>query len=88
MVRSGCESRASVPKMHLNSTYMVRSGCKSRASVLKLHLNLSGALEGDEIVVSWQGDGRLLNNLETREAKKTGQKTKEEIGETGRGYAW
>ena len=70
MVRSGCESRASVPKMHPNSTYMVRSGCKSRASVPKLHPNLIGASEGDDIVVSWQGDGRLLTNLETREANK------------------
>ena len=28
------------------------------------------ASEGDEIVVSWQGDGRLLNILETREANE------------------
>ena len=39
-VSSGCESRASVPKMHPNCTYTVRSGCKSRASVPKLHSNL------------------------------------------------
>ena len=42
MVMTGCESRASVPKMHSgnssqNCTYMVRLGCKSRASVLKTH---------------------------------------------------
>ena len=40
----GCESRASVPKMHSgnssqNCTYMVRSGCKSRASVPKMNPN-------------------------------------------------
>ena len=70
MVRLGCESRASVPKMHLNSTYMVRSGFKSRASVPKMHPNLIEASEGDDIVLSWQGDGRLLKNLETREEKK------------------
>ena len=58
MVRSECESRASVPKMHPNSTYMVRSGYESRASVPKLHPNLIEASEGDDIVVSWQGDGR------------------------------
>ena len=28
------------------------------------------ASEGDDIVVSWKGDGRLLTNLETREANK------------------
>ena len=76
MVILGCESRASVPKMHPNYTYTVISGCKSRASVLKLHPNLSGASEGDEIVVSWQGDGRLLTNLETREANKQDGKPK------------
>ena len=67
---TGCKSRASVPKMHPNSTYMVRSGYESRASVPKLHPNLIEASEGDEILVSWQGDGRLLTNLETREANK------------------
>ena len=56
--------------MHPNCTYTVRSGCESRDSVLKLHPNFIEASEGDEIVVSWQGDGRLLTNLETREAKK------------------
>ena len=70
MVRSECEYRASVPKMHPNSTYMVRSGCESRASVPKFHTILIGASEGDDIVVSWQGDGRLLTNLETREEKQ------------------
>ena len=70
MVRSGCKSRASVPKMHLNCTYTVILGCKSRASVPKLHPNLIEASEGDEIVVSWQRNGRLLTNLETREANK------------------
>ena len=53
-----------------NCTYMVRSGCKCRASVPKLHPNSIEASEGDDIVVSWQGDGRLLTNLETREANK------------------
>ena len=76
MVRLGCESRASVPKMHQNSTYMVRSGCKSRASVPKLHPNLIEASEGDEIVVSWQGDGSLLTNLETREANEQDRRPK------------
>ena len=66
MVRSECKSRASVPKMHPNCTYTVILGCESRASVPKLHPNLIEALEGDEILVSWQGDGRLLTNLETR----------------------
>ena len=69
-VRLGCESRDIVPKMHLNCTYKVKLGCESRASVLKLHPNLIEASEGDEIVVSWQGDGRLLTNLETRESNK------------------
>ena len=41
-VMTGCESRASVPKMHSgnssqNCTYTVRSGCKSRTSVPKIH---------------------------------------------------
>ena len=26
-----------------------------------------GVSEGDEIIVSWKGDGRLLTNLESRE---------------------
>ena len=70
MVRLGCEYRASVPKMHPNCTYMVISGCKSRASVPKLHPNLIEKLEGDEIIVSWKGGGRLLTNVETIEANK------------------
>ena len=45
-------------------------GCESRASVPKLHPNLIEVSEGNDIVVRWQGDGRLLNNLETREANK------------------
>ena len=32
--------------------------------------DLIEASEGDDIVVIWQGDGRLLTNLETREANK------------------
>ena len=47
---------------------MVISGCKSRASVPILHPDLIEASEVDEIVVSWQWYGRLLTNLETREA--------------------
>ena len=39
MVMTGCESRASVPKMHPNCTYMVRLECESRDSVPKLHHN-------------------------------------------------
>ena len=74
--------------MHPNCTYMFRSGCESRASTPKLNPNLIEASEGDDTVVSWKEDGRLLTNLETRETKKTGQKTKEEIGETVRGYVW
>ena len=35
-----------------------------------MHPNLIEASEGDEIVVSWQGDDRLLTNLETRKANK------------------
>ena len=35
-----------------------------------MHPNFIEALEGDEIVVSWQGDSRLLTNLETIEANK------------------
>ena len=62
--------------MHPNSTYMVRSGCESRASVPKLHPNLIEESEGDDIVVSWQGDGRLLINLETREANKQDRRPK------------
>ena len=81
MVITGCKSRAGVPKMHSgnssqNCTYMVRSGCESRASVPKLHPNLIEASEVDEIVVSWQGGGRLLNNLETREANKQDRRPK------------
>ena len=76
MVRSGCEYRASVPKMHPNCTYMVISGCESRDSVPKLHPNLIEASEGDEIVVSWKGDDRLLTNLETRGANKQDRRPK------------
>ena len=70
MVISWCKSRASVPKMHPNCTYTIISGWKSRASLPKIHPNLIEALEGDDIVVSWQVDGRLLTNLEIREANK------------------
>ena len=66
----GCESRDSVPKINPNCTYTVILWCKSRDSVSKLHPNLIEASEGDEIIVSWQGDGRLLTNLEPREANK------------------
>ena len=38
------------------------------------------ASEGDEIIVSWQVDGRLLTNLETREAnKQDGRPKKREV---------
>ena len=66
----GANSGIVSQKMHHNCTYTFRSGCKSRAIVPKLHPNFSEASKGDDIVVSWQGDGRLLNNLETREANK------------------
>ena len=56
--------------MHPKCTYTVRLGCGSRDSVQKLHPNLIEAPEGDEIVVSWQMDGSILTNLETREANK------------------
>ena len=75
-VMTGCESRDSVPKMHMNSTYMVISGRESRASVPNLHPNLIEASEGDDIVVSWQGGGRHLTNLENREANKQDRKPK------------
>ena len=55
---------------------MVRSGCKSRDSVPRLHTNLIEASEGDDTVVSWQGDGMLLNNLETIEANKQDRRQK------------
>ena len=42
--------------------------CESSARVPKLHPNLIEASEGDELIVIWQGDGRLLTNLENREA--------------------
>ena len=35
-----------------------------------MHPNLIDASEGDEIKVGWQRDGRLLANLETKEANK------------------
>ena len=79
MVRSECESRASVPKMHPNSTYMVDWGCESRASVPKLHPNLIETSEGDYIVVSWQEYDRLLNNLKTREANKQDGRPKKRL---------
>ena len=79
MLRLGCKSRDSVPKMHPNCTYTVISGCESRASVPKLHPNLIEASEGDEIVVSWQGDGRLLTNVETKEAKKQDRRPKKRL---------
>ena len=65
--------------MHPNSTYMVRSGCESRASVPKLHPGLIEASEVDDIVVSWQGDGRILTNLETREANKQDGRPKKRL---------
>ena len=62
--------------MYPNCTYTVSSGCKSRASFPKLHLNLIEASAGDDIIVSWQGDSRLLTNLETIEADKQDGKPK------------
>ena len=56
--------------MHPNCTYTVKSGWKSKANVPKMHPNLIDASEGDEIKVGWQRDGRLLANLETKEANK------------------
>ena len=56
--------------MYPNYTYTVILECESRASVPKLHPNLIETSEGDDIVISLQGDGRLLTNLETREANK------------------
>ena len=58
---------------------MVMTGCKSRASVPKLYPNLIGASEGDEIVVSWQGGGRLLTVLETRKANKQDGRPKKRL---------
>ena len=63
--------------MHLNCIYTVISGCKSSCTFPKLHPSLIEASEGEEIVVSWQGNGRLPTNLETREAKKQDRKPKE-----------
>ena len=54
-------------------------GEKFRSSVLKLHPKLIQTSEGDEIVVSWQGDGRLMTNLETREANKQDGRTKKRL---------
>ena len=51
-------------------------GCKSRTNVPKLHPNLIEASVGDDIVVIWQGDVRLLNNSETREANKQDRRSK------------
>ena len=79
MVSLECESRASVPKMHPNCTYMVRSGCESRASIPEFNPRLIEVSEGDDIVVSWQGDGRLLTNLETREANKQDGRPKKRL---------
>ena len=56
--------------MHPNCTYTVISGCKYRDIVPKLHPNLNETSEGDEIMVSWKGNGRLMTNLEARKAKK------------------
>ena len=42
----------------------------------KLHPNLIEESEGDDIVVSWQGDGRLLTHLETRETNKQDRRPK------------
>ena len=58
---------------------MVISGCKSRTSVPKLHPNLIEASEGDEIKVSWEGDGRILTNLETKEATKQYRRPKNQL---------
>ena len=44
-----------------------------------MHPNLIEASEGDEIVVSWQGDDRLLSNLETREANKQDRRPKKRL---------
>ena len=75
-VKSGCKSRANAPKINPDCTYTVRLGCESRASVPKLYPNLIEALVADEFVVIWQGDGRLLTNLETREANKQDRRPK------------
>ena len=37
------------------------------------------APEGDEIVVNWQGDGRLMTNLETKEANKQDRRPKKKL---------
>ena len=71
MVRSRCESRASVLIMHPNCTYTVRLGCEYKASVPKLHPNLIETSEGDEIVIRWQGDVKHLTILETRQTNRT-----------------
>ena len=60
-VRLGCKSRARCPKMHPKWTYTVILGCETGASVPKLHPNLIEASEKEEIVVSWQGDGRIFD---------------------------
>ena len=44
-----------------------------------MHPNLIEASEDDEIMVSWQGDGRLLTNLETREANKQYRRPKKRL---------
>ena len=53
---TGCESRASVPKMHSgnssqNCTYTVRSGCESRTSVTKIHpKNIFGSSSQNQLI--------------------------------------
>ena len=44
-----------------------------------MHPNLIEASEGDEIVVIWQGYGRLLANLETKEATKQDRRQKNQL---------
>ena len=53
---TGCESRASVPKMHSGNssqkcTYTVRSGCESRTSVPKIHpKNIFGSSSQNQLI--------------------------------------
>ena len=65
--------------MHPNCTYMNISEYKSRSSVPKLHPNLIDASEGDEIVVNWKGNGRLLTNLNTEVSNKQDKIPKKQL---------
>ena len=48
-------------------------------SVPELHTNLIEALEGDENIVSCQGHGRLMSNLETIEVNKQDRRPKKRV---------